>query len=89
MRTQDTNAYPDACTQDTDRAHKTNTHTNLTNKNGTSILKFYTCTHTPQEIAHDPRSQGFSGADLASLLREAAMCALRADIDAERRFVYR
>ncbi|EKX33771.1 hypothetical protein GUITHDRAFT_81158 [Guillardia theta CCMP2712] len=37
------------------------------------------------EVAKDRRTEGFSGADLAALLREAAMSALREDLEKERR----
>jgi ribosome biogenesis ATPase len=37
-----------------------------------------------QNIAYDPRSDGFSGADLAALVREAAVAALRSTIYSKR-----
>ena len=37
------------------------------------------------EVAKDRRTEGFSGADLAALLREAAMSALREDLEKGRR----
>jgi len=38
-------------------------------------------------ISEDARAEGFSGADLAALMRESAMCALRQDLDAEKRYL--
>jgi len=37
-----------------------------------------------EAAANDSRTEGFSGADLAALMREAAMCALKESLDKER-----
>lgn len=41
-----------------------------------------------EDVAHNPRTEGFSGADLAALMREGAMCALRIDLNLEKASVF-
>lgn len=41
------------------------------------ITTTYTHTNDTQALGRDPRAEGYSGADLAALVREAGVCVLR------------